>query len=86
MSKQGAEHIADAVARPHGHATGERRHRQPGTGLAIEPGREIAGVGLDPRKTVGEQRQPVEALRVAIGVGLARTNTLDAVVDRADAG
>src|ERR1700730_7981054 len=49
--EHGAEHIADGVARPHRHAAGERRHRQPGTGLAIEPGGEIAGVGLDPRKT-----------------------------------
>src|SRR6266446_1157255 len=45
----------------------------------------LAGSALT-RQAAREQRQPVQGLRVGIGVGFARADALDAVVDRADAG
>jgi len=74
------------VAGAHRHAAGERPHRQPRADLAVEPGGEIAGVGLDPRQPPAEQRQAMQCLRVGIGIGLARADAFDAVVDSADAG
>ena len=70
--ERGAQHVADAVARPHRHAAGERRHRQPRADLAIEPRLQVVGVGLDPRQAAAQQRQPVQRLRVGVRVGLVR--------------
>ena len=36
-----AQHIANAMARPHRHARRQRPHRQPGAQLAIQPRIEI---------------------------------------------
>ena len=84
--EKGAEHIADPVARPHRHTAGERAHRQPRTDLAIGPGLEISGIGLDARQAAREQRQAVQCLGVGERIGLAGADALDAMVDRADAG
>jgi hypothetical protein len=54
--KHRTQHIADAVAGTHRHAARERLHRQPRADLAVEAGREITGVGLDPRQPAAEQR------------------------------
>ena len=81
-----AEHIADAMARTHRHPGGERPHRQPRAHLAIEAGRQIRGIGLDPRQTAREQRQPMQGLGIGERIGLAGTDALDAMIDRANAG
>ncbi len=65
------EHIADAVAGTHRHARGERSHRQPRADLAIEAGLQIRRIGLDPEQAAGEQREPVQGLRIGVGIGLA---------------
>ena len=82
----GAEHIADAVARAHRHAGGERPGGKPGADLAIHPRVEIASVGLHARQPLRQHRKPLQRLRVAVRVGLARADALDAMVDGADAG
>ncbi len=81
-----AEHITDAVARTHRHPRGERPHRQPRAHLAIEAGRQIRGIGLDPGQTAGEQRQPVQGLGIGERIGLAGADALDAMIDRSDPG
>ena len=42
-----AEHMADAVARPYADAGLRADHRHPRPDLAIEPGIEIGGIGLE---------------------------------------
>src|SRR3712207_7747567 len=39
-----SEHVADAVARPHRHAAGQRAHGEPGAELAIEAGLQVGRV------------------------------------------
>ncbi len=82
----GAEHVADAMARAHRHAGGERAGREPGSDLAIHPRRNVLRVGLHPRQTGGQHLEPLDRLRVAVRVRLARADALDAMVDGADAG
>ena len=81
-----AQHIADAVARPHRHARRERGHRQPRTHLAVEPGLDVRRVRLHPREALRQQREAPERLRVPVSVRLAGTDSFDAMVHGAHTG
>ena len=61
-------------------------HREPGADLAIHPRVEIAGVCLHPRQRLRQHRKSLHRLGVGIGMGLARAQAFDAMVDGADAG
>ena len=78
--------VTDSVAGPHRHAAGQGRHRHPCTHLAIQAGLDIGWIGFYPGQTAGQQRQPLQRLGIAIGMRLAGTDALDAVIDGADTG
>jgi len=82
----GAEHIADAVARSHRDAGRQRRHREPGADLAIHTRVEIGGVRLHPRQPLRQQCKALDRLGLGIGMTRGGAEALDAMVDGADAG
>ena len=57
----GAEHIADAVARTHRHATGKRAHRKPRANLAIEASLKIRWIRLHSFRPLTNRLRPRSA-------------------------
>ena len=73
-----AQHVADAVARAHRHTGDQRRHREPGAELTVEPCVHVVGVGLDLRQAARQQR---EAVQLCLANDIRTPEAMDAVRD-----
>jgi len=83
---QAAEHMADGMAGPHGHAADDGQHGLPDADLAFQPRLHVGGVGLDARQAFDQQAQRAFGQTVAVIVGLETLQRLDRVIQRPHAG